>query len=410
MENQKEFTVLIVEDSPTQAFHLQFLLEKNNYEVALAENGVQAMNWIQNKKPSIIITDVLMPEMDGFELCEKIKSEDQTKHIPVILLTSLTETNELLRGFSCGADSFINKPFHPEFLLNQVKKILIPDNGNENDPSTNGVSFLFEGKKRTIQSEMNTVVNLMVNVYEGAIQQNIKLIKTQEELEILNESLEQQVEERTYALQKETEKLESQHALLSSLINSPADIIIFSLDTDYCYTSFNAPHKAEMKKIWDADIEIGKSLLNYMKIPELQYSAKTSFDRALSGESFREIQHQPGADIYYEFNWNPISEQNKITGITAFIRDITIAKKTEKEIKEKNFELSQLNAEKDKFFSILAHDLRSPFNSFIGLTELLHADTTTFSADQLKQLAGKMNLSAINLLKLLDNLLEWSML
>lgn len=128
--------------------------------------------------------------------------------------------------------------------------------------------------------------------------------------------------------------LESQHALLKALINSDRETIIFSLDRDYCYTVFNEKHREEMKRIWNADIKIGMNLLDCMRGPELRELAKQSIDRALKGEVFSEVQHQPGPDIYYEFSWNPIWQNKEVVGASAFIRDITGRRQLENDLRE----------------------------------------------------------------------------
>jgi len=134
---------------------------------------------------------------------------------------------------------------------------------------------------------------------------------------------------------KHAEKvLETQHALLISLLNSPKDIIIFSLNKNYCYTAFNEKHREEMKRVWNADIEAGTNILDCMHIQELKNLAKKSIDRALKGEVISEIQHQPEPDIYYEFNWNPIWLNEEVDGVTVFIRDITERRKEEEHLKE----------------------------------------------------------------------------
>jgi PleD family two-component response regulator len=95
--------ILVVEDSPTQAAQIRYLLESNHYEVSVSPDGIQAMEWISKHKPCLIITDIIMPGMNGFELCEKIKSDINTADIPVILLTSLSDPEEVIEGLSCGA-------------------------------------------------------------------------------------------------------------------------------------------------------------------------------------------------------------------------------------------------------------------------------------------------------------------
>jgi PAS domain S-box-containing protein len=132
----------------------------------------------------------------------------------------------------------------------------------------------------------------------------------------------------TQILQMQKELL-SQYSLLKALINSPKDILIFSLDKNYCYTTFNEKHHDEMKLAWNADIEIGTNLLECMSNIELRALAKISIDRALNGETFIELQHQPGINIDYELNWNPIYQDHEVIGVTVFIRDITERKQAE---------------------------------------------------------------------------------
>ena len=139
---------------------------------------------------------------------------------------------------------------------------------------------------------------------------------------------------------KAEEEIQSQYTLLTSLINSPKDIIIFSLDKNYCYTTFNERHKQEMKKVWNTEIMIGMNLLDYMQIPELRKLAKQSIDRALRGEAFSEIQHQAREDIFYEFSWNPIIKNNQIIGTTVFMHDITDSKKSEELLRKSESLLS----------------------------------------------------------------------
>lgn len=221
------------------------------------------------------------------------------------------------------------------------------------------------------------------------------------ELTKYREHLEDLVKDRT-------EKLETQYALLNALINSPGDMLIFSLDTEYCYTAFNEKHSQEMKKVWNADIQIGTNILECMHIPEIRVLAKSSIDRVLNGEGFTEVQHQPGADIYYELSWNTILLGNEIVGATVFVKDISERKRSEMEIKFKNEQLIDLNSTKDKFFSIIAHDLRSPFNSFLGLTQIMAEELPSLTMSQVQEIAISMSKSATNLYRLLENLLQWS--
>ena len=119
---QRPVEILIVEDSLTQATQLKHLLESNHYKVSVAQNGRQAMDKLTKHKPSLVISDILMPEVNGYELCKKIKSNKNTEDIPVILLTRLSDPEEIIEGLSCGADSFITKPYNEKHLLSNIEK------------------------------------------------------------------------------------------------------------------------------------------------------------------------------------------------------------------------------------------------------------------------------------------------
>ncbi len=143
-------------------------------------------------------------------------------------------------------------------------------------------------------------------------------------------------------LQKEEKNLlESQHAMLNAIINSSKDFIIFSLDKNYCYTSFNRKHAEEVKMIWNIEIQIGLCLFDCMVGDDIKTMAKQSIDRVFKGEAFTEIQIQPGFEIYYELNWNPIWLNQEIVGVTVFIKDITERKKSELILKESERKLRE---------------------------------------------------------------------
>lgn len=108
MEEPKH--VLIVDDDPGVQETFEALLFQEDYQIEFADDGLQALSKISLKRPDLILLDVMMPAMDGFEVCRRLKSNDQWKHIPVILVTALDSKDDLVRGLDAGADEFISKP------------------------------------------------------------------------------------------------------------------------------------------------------------------------------------------------------------------------------------------------------------------------------------------------------------
>jgi PleD family two-component response regulator len=125
LNRNKGIEILIVEDSPTQAEQLKHILEEAGYLVSAASNGKEALSAISKHKPTLVISDVIMPEMDGYQLCERIKTSENFKNIPVILVTSLSDPEDIIKGLECKADNFIVKPYDEKYLLSNVRHILI---------------------------------------------------------------------------------------------------------------------------------------------------------------------------------------------------------------------------------------------------------------------------------------------
>ena len=195
--------ILVVEDSSTQGEELRFLLEQHGYSVALAKHGADALAFIGKRKPNVVISDINMPEMNGYELCKQLKADKSTREIPVILLTSLTDPEDVLEGLACGADSFITKPYKADYLLAYIQQLLASWKLRNNETIRVGVEILFAGKRRFISADQQQVLGLLLSTYEAAVQRNNELLQTQQELTSLNEQLEDKVLERTALLSAE---------------------------------------------------------------------------------------------------------------------------------------------------------------------------------------------------------------
>jgi two-component system sensor histidine kinase/response regulator len=113
--------ILIVDDNPQNLQVLANLLQEEHYEIEFAINGESTLEWLQNKQFDIILLDINMPGMNGFEVCKRIRSDKETQDIPIIFLSAEAERESILKGFEVGAQDFVIKPFDSRELLARVK-------------------------------------------------------------------------------------------------------------------------------------------------------------------------------------------------------------------------------------------------------------------------------------------------
>ena len=117
-----EKRILIVDDTPTNIKVLiPILMDHGKFQINIANNGVDALKLLEKIVPDLILLDIMMPEMDGFETCKRIKETEHLKDIPIIFLTAKNETEDLAKGFGLGAADFVCKPFNSVELIARVK-------------------------------------------------------------------------------------------------------------------------------------------------------------------------------------------------------------------------------------------------------------------------------------------------
>ena len=116
--------ILIADDEPNQIELMKFNLEKNGFLIKSAFNGEQALDMIYEKKPNVLIADWMMPKMSGIELCKILRSNKDTKLLPIIMLSARSEDADKSLGLDTGADDYISKPFSPRELVSRVKALI----------------------------------------------------------------------------------------------------------------------------------------------------------------------------------------------------------------------------------------------------------------------------------------------
>jgi len=112
--------ILIVDDNPQNLQVLAKILQEKNFEIEFATSGIGAMEWLENQKFDLILLDINMPEIDGFEVCKRIRKKKQFNHMPIIFLTADINRESILKGFKCGAQDYVTKPFDSGELIERV--------------------------------------------------------------------------------------------------------------------------------------------------------------------------------------------------------------------------------------------------------------------------------------------------
>ncbi len=202
--------IVIAEDSRTQADLLCHLLEDHGFQVSVGNNGVDALAAAHRIRPALIVSDIEMPEMDGYALCRAVRADDTLRDVPLILLTSLNDPDDILRGLEAQADYYLTKPYDAAHLLSKIDAIL-----EEPVPRLNGegVEISFAGRKHLISVNGTRMIRLLFSVYESAIQKNRELLAAEADLNLSNERLQQ-------AAQAEREAAEALRMAQSQLVQS----------------------------------------------------------------------------------------------------------------------------------------------------------------------------------------------
>lgn len=118
------YKILLVEDEKNIILGVKTCLEVANYDVLVVEDGEKAIETAVNEKPDLILLDLMLPKLDGYAVCRELKSREETKNIPIVVLTAKVEEESRKRAMEVGADSYMTKPFRPEELWQEIKKFI----------------------------------------------------------------------------------------------------------------------------------------------------------------------------------------------------------------------------------------------------------------------------------------------
>ncbi len=194
---------LIIEDSRTQAEQLRLILESEGFEVDVAFDGEHGLTLVAGSEHDIIVSDILMPGISGYDFCRKVKSDPLKKDIPVILLTTLSDPMDIIRGLECGADNFITKPYDPAYLVERIRNVLENRRMRTDGKLKVGVEIMFMGTRFMITSEKQQILDLLVSTFEDIVRTNRQLQAREAQLAAANAKIAE------YAQRMESKAIES---------------------------------------------------------------------------------------------------------------------------------------------------------------------------------------------------------
>ena len=116
--------ILVVDDDRDSLKLIGLMLQRHGYQITVAQTGAQALSKAETELPDLIILDVMMPDIDGYEVCRRLRANPQTAHLPIIMFTAKTQVTDKVAGFQAGADDYLTKPIHPAELTTRVEAIL----------------------------------------------------------------------------------------------------------------------------------------------------------------------------------------------------------------------------------------------------------------------------------------------
>jgi len=413
-EHESGKLILIVEDSPVQVEVLNRMLTREGYRTAVANNGAEGLTLAQTLKPSLILSDVVMPGVDGYRMCRELKDTESLRDIPVVLLTQLYEPEEIIRGLESGADAYMTKTVCDDLFMTKVRSLLDNPIQFRNHPELKCISFEYENKCYEVHSDRAQTLSFLISTYESAIWQNRELNTVQKQLRTLNDMLEETIEERTRELtdeineRKQAEEClkESEQRFRTIFESNSVGLIALRIEDNKFYMC----NRAICRMLGYSEDELLRlSIVDIHPKNKLPHVIR-QFERRVKGEiSVAEdlpVRRKDGSVFYADLNTSPIILDGKPHIIGAF-RDVTERRKLQVS------EIARLAAEeacrtKSDFLANMSHELRTPLNSVIGFSEVLQDELYGPMNEKQREYVDNIQASGRHLLSLINDILDLS--
>jgi signal transduction histidine kinase len=356
--------ILVVEDSATQAAKVEIILESEGFEVDVARDGERGVAMFGDAAYDLVLTDIVMPGMTGYELCRRIKSEPRGASVPVILLSSLSDPKDLLEGLDCGADNFIPKPFDPDYLVERVRSVLANRQVRENSTGEEGIDLVLQGRRVTINSNREQIVDLLVSSFET-------LVRSRESEKAARAAAE--AAERRAAFLAEAGAILSSSLDLDGTLERTARLALTVLGRA-CVIVVDEPSLPGLALAVASDSDgeqalrealFGEGSQDAVDVDAIERTARSlGMDECLVA-TLEVRGRQTGAIAF------AAGERGFSAGDRGLVTSLATRIATAVD-NARLFEAAQrANREKDEFLAVVSHELRTPLSAMVGWTHLI---------------------------------------
>jgi len=401
--------ILILEDSPTQAARLRMILESEGYVVEHAQDAESGLAMAAGTAFDLVVSDVVMPGQSGYDFCRQVKRNGLSAGAPVILLTSLDDPMAIIEGLACGADNFLTKPYEPAEIVARVEKLLHNRSLRDENKVRLGVEVAFLGKRFTITSDKEQIVDLLISTFEDVVRANAELQQSRSELAAAKADLEHRVQERTKELRGTNALLErslldlrESESRFRSIADTMPALLWMSDERGDC-TFVNQRWTEYTGR--SVDQELGQGFLDSIHPSHREESGKADRKFAKMPSSFvGEYQLRGGGGDYRWFLDTSVprfSGDGRYLGHVGVLIDIDDRRGLEAQLRQ-----AQKMEAVGQLTGGIAHDFNNLLTIIIGYTEIL--GTTPGLSDQARKQIETVDAAATRASDLTRRLLAFS--
>ncbi|RZA17567.1 MAG: response regulator, partial [Lysobacteraceae bacterium] len=394
--NNEAVTILIAEDSPTQAQRLRRILERNGWKTLTAVNGREALEMAREHRPALLISDVVMPEMDGYELTRNLKADDALQDVPVILVTTMSDPQDVIRGLECGADCFILKPFDELHLVGRVQYMLLNRAFRQRHDTGMGVEIHFNGQRHYITADRLQILNLLLSTYDAAMQRNQELSASQD------------------TLQQRTAELGAANNFLDSVIENIPVAIFIADAAELRHVRMNRAAEALIGSTRDEII--GQTVFTILPPNEAaafqDECRRVLLDGLVRDTTWLQVKTYRGMRDIYTRMVPVIDGDGEPHHLLIMCDDVTDELRAQADLKALNAELERARQQaedatrmKSEFLANMSHEIRTPMNAILGMAQLA---LKTDLDDRQHAYVDKILKAGRHLLGIINDILDFS--